>query len=207
MTRPITPALRGLAALVAGALLLGLGACSKAPEAAKFTVADSSFKCMKEMTKVRHFFVDNLAGNLQATVDVATSGKGEYPYGSVLQIMPNEVMIKQAKGSSPATKDWEFLWIDNDKSGSKIFVRGTAEVSNRFGLNCFACHVKAKPEFDLVCEADHGCDPLPVTRAMFSALQNTDPRCKGSETVSAEDQESLKQLDTVVKALTKKEKA
>ena len=32
---------------------------------------------------------------------------------------------------------------------------------------------------------------------MFSALQNTDPRCKGSETVSAEDQESL----------TKKEKA
>lgn len=206
MTQPIAPALRGLAALAAGALLLCLGACSKSPEATKFAVTDSSFKCIKDMTKVRHFFVDNLAGNLQATVDVATRGKGEYPYGSVLQIMPNEVMIKQAKGSSPATKDWEFLWIDNDKVGSKIFVRGATEVNNRLGLNCFACHTKAKAEFDFVCETGQGCDPLPVTRAMFTAMQNTDPRCKGSETVSAEDQESLKQLDTVVKALTKKEK-
>ena len=58
--------------------------------------------------------------------------------------MPNEVMIKQQKGYSPATRDWEFFWIDVDKNGSKIYTRGFAEVNNRFGLNCFTCHIKAQ---------------------------------------------------------------
>jgi hypothetical protein len=167
-------------------------------------VDDSSFRCITEMTPVKHFYVDNLAGKLEETVAVAKAGTGDYPVGSVLQLMPNEVMIKQAKGFSPPTRDWEFLWIDVSKEGSKIFTRGATEVNNRFGLNCFACHAKAKPEFDLVCENDHGCDPIPVTRAMFGALQRTDPRCKGSEKVTAEDQESLKQLGEIVKALTEK---
>jgi len=39
---------------------------------------------------------------------------------------------------------------------------------------------------------------------MFGALQRTDPRCKGSEQVSAEDAEALKQLGELVKALTEK---
>ena len=78
------------------------------------------------------------------------------------------------------------------------------EVNNRLGLNCFACHVKAKPEFDFVCEIDHGCDPIPVTRAMFGALQRTDPRCKGADQVSAADAESLKLLGEIIKALTEK---
>ena len=84
---------------------------------------------------------------------------------------------------------------------ARTFRRGAAEVNNRFGLNCFACHVKAKPTFDFICEQDHGCDPIPVTRAMFGALQRTDPRCKGSENVSAEDQQALKDLAEIVKAL------
>lgn len=170
----------------------------------KINVTDGSFKCILEMTKVREFYVDNLVGNLAGTVAVATAGKGEYPEGSLLQVMPNEVMVKQQKGFSPATHDWEFFWIDLDKNGAKIFTRGAAEVNNRLGLNCFACHVKARPEHDFVCETSNGCDPIPVTRAMFGALQRTDPRCKGSENVSAEDKESLRQLGEIVKALTEK---
>lgn len=167
-------------------------------------ITDSSFKCILGMTPVRHFYVDNLAGNLAGTVAVAQAGHGDYPPGSVLQLMPNEVMVKQQQGFSPATRDWEFLWIDVDRDGSKIFRRGAAEVNNRLGLNCFACHVKAEPQYDMVCESGHGCDPLPVTRAMFGALQRTDPRCKESESVSAEDRESLRQLGEIVKALTSK---
>ena len=167
-------------------------------------VDDNSFKCITEMTPVKHFFVDNLLGNLEATVKVANAGTGDYPTGSVLQIMPNEVMVKHDKGFSPATRDWEFFWIDITKEGQKIYTRGFAEVNNRLGLNCFACHVKAKSEFDFVCENDHGCDPIPVTRAMFGALQRTDARCKGSENVSAADQEQLNQLGEIVKALTAK---
>jgi hypothetical protein len=107
-------------------------------------VDDSSFKCITEMTKVPHFYVDNLLGNLAQTVAVATTGTGDYPEGSVVQLMPNEVMIKQSKGFSPVTKE------------------------------------------------------------MFGALQRTDPRRKGSDQVSPEDAEALRQLGEIVKALTEK---
>ena len=165
-------------------------------------VTDESFKCITDMTKVRHFYVDNLLGNLAGTVAAADAGTGDYPEGSVVQLMPNEVMIKQQKDFSPVTRDWEFFWIDVDKNGSKIGTRGFTEVNNRFGLNCFSCHDKARPEFDLICETEHGCDPIPVSKAMFAALQRTDPRCKGSEQISTEDAEALKQLAEVVKALS-----
>lgn len=189
-----------------GTMLLVVGGYGSAGNAAeqKVTVNDSSFKCITEMTKVKHFFVDNLLGNVDGTVAVANAGTGDYPEGSVVQIMPNEVMVKHEKGFSPATRDWEFFWIDLDKNGSKIFTRGFAEVNNRLGLNCFACHVKARPEHDFICETEHGCDPIPVTKAMFGALQRTDPRCPGSDQVSAEDTESLRQLGEIVKALTEK---
>jgi hypothetical protein len=167
----------------------------------KVKVDDKSFKCITDMTPARHFYVDNLLGNVEGTVAVATAGRGDYPVGSVLQLMPNEVMIKHEGSFNPETHDWEFFYIDVDKNGSKIFARGFADVNNRLGLNCFACHSQAKPEFDLVCEQDHGCAPIPVTRAMFGALQRTDPRCKDQKPVSPEDAQALKELDEVVKAL------
>jgi hypothetical protein len=164
-------------------------------------VDDTSFKCITDMTPVRHFYVDNLLGNVEGAVAVAKADRGDYPEGSVLQLMPNEVMIKQQKGFNPDTRDWEFFYIDVDKNGSKIFARGFAEVNNRLGMNCFACHSQAKAEFDFVCEQDHGCAPIPVTRAMFGALQRTDPRCKNQKPVSPEDAQALKELDEVVRAL------
>lgn len=190
----------------ATALVLTLGMAQAAEGGAaqsQLKIDDHSFKCITQMTPVRHFYVDNVAGHLAETVAVAKAGKGEYPVGSVVQLMPNEVMIKHEKGFNAATHDWEFFWVDVDKDGSKIFRRGFVEVNNRFGLNCFACHVKAHAEFDLICEQGHGCDPIPVTHAMFGALQRTDPRCKGSEHVSADDQAQLKLLAEVVKTLRK----
>src|SRR6516225_662564 len=69
----------------------------------KVKVDDNSFKCITDMTPVRHFYVDNMLGNVEATVAVAKAGKGDYPEGSVLQLMPNEVMIKQQQGFNPET--------------------------------------------------------------------------------------------------------
>jgi hypothetical protein len=46
----------------------------------------------------------------------------------------------------------------------------------------------------MICETTHGCDPIPLTSAMLKALQDTDPRCAGSETVSAADAAALKAL-------------
>jgi hypothetical protein len=193
-----------LNALLGGGLVLIVGQVSGDGMQPKVAVDDSSFKCITEMTSVRHFYVDNLLGNVTETVAVAQAGKGDYPEGSVLQLIPNEVMIKQQKGFNPVTRDWEFFYIDVSPEGSKIYQRGFVEVNNRLGLNCFTCHVQAKPEYDLVCEQDHGCAPIPVTRAMFGALQRADPRCKNRGPTSAEDAEALRQLGEIVKALTSK---
>lgn len=167
----------------------------------KIKVDESTFKCILKMTPVRHFFVDNLAGNLAGTLAVAEADKGEYPEGTVLQLIPNEVMIKQQKGFSPATNDWEFFALDTDKNGSKIVSRGGVEVNNFLGLSCYDCHKAARAEFDLVCEQDHGCVPLPLTRAMFHAIQRTDPRCQPPEPLSAEDAAALKELGPAIEQL------
>jgi len=171
------------------------------PSEAKVKVGDGTFKCITDMTPVRHFYVDNLLGNLQATVAVAEKDTGDYPEGSVVQLVPTEVMIKQQKGFNPTTRDWEFFAIDVDKDGSKIYQRGFENVNNRFGLNCFGCHQQARTEFDLICELDHGCAPIPVTRPMIHALQKADPRCKNPQPLTAEDKQALADLAEVVKSL------
>jgi hypothetical protein len=160
----------------------------------------SSFRCITKMTPIRQFYVDNLQSHLDATLAAANSPTGAvYPPGSVIQLIPGEAMVKRDKGFNAATHDWEFFELDVSKDGTKIRKRGTVDVVNRFGGNCFGCHVPAAAQWDLVCETDHGCAPLPVTRAMIGALQRTDPRC-GDHPISPEDAEAIKQLEQLLKA-------
>jgi len=151
------------------------------------------------MTPVRQFYVDNLRGDLAATVAAANSPTGAvYPPGSVIQLIPGEAMVKRDKGFNAVTHDWEFFELDVSKTGTQIRKRGFADVVNRFGGNGFACHIAARPEWDLVCENDHGCAPIPVTRVMIRALQRTDPRCNNPPP-SREDAEALRQLQELLK--------
>jgi hypothetical protein len=198
----IQSAASGALKLCIGIAVLAIGPALAAPppSPASFPISDKSFKCITQMTHVRHFYVDNLAGNLDGTVKVAQAATGNYPVGSVLQLVPNEVMVKREQGFNATTRDWEFLDLNLSPDGSTIRVRGFQDVNNRFGGNCFTCHVKARAEFDLVCDNNHGCDPIPITRAMSGALQRTDPRCKNPP-VSAEDAAALGQLAVIVKAL------
>src|SRR5262245_22593601 len=120
-----------------------------------------SFRCITEMTHVRQFYVDNLLGNLEATLAVANSATGgTYPPGTIIQLVPTEAMVKRDKGFNPVTHDWEFFELDVSKDGTEIRKRGFAEVVNRFGGNCFGCHIQARPQWDLVCEMDHGIKNL-----------------------------------------------
>lgn len=156
-----------------------VAAAAVAAGTAQVEVTGNSFKCLRSMTPVRGFYVDNIAGDLDGTLRVARSETGGvYPPGSVVQLFPNEVMVKREAGFSPPTKDWEFFELDVSKSGSVIRKRGFADVKNRFGGNCFACHVQARPEWDMICEEGHGCDKLPIAHVAITALQNTDPRCE-----------------------------
>jgi hypothetical protein len=157
-----------------------------------------SFRCIREMTSVRQFYVENLRGNLKETLAAANaSGGAVYPPGSVVQLIPGEAMVKHDKGFNAETHDWEFFSLDASKDGTRISQRGTIDVANSLGT-CLGCHAQAGPQWDLVCEDSHGCAKLPVTRAMIGALQRTDPRCNNPP-ISPEDAEALKQLQQLLK--------
>src|ERR1700693_2156804 len=90
-----------------------------------FAISDQSFRCIIQMTHVRHFYVDNLAGNLKGTVKAAESTTdATYPVGSVLQLVPTEAMVKREKGFNAATHDWEFFDLEVSPGGSTIRTRG-----------------------------------------------------------------------------------
>lgn len=168
---------KGLQTLMAWTLT-AVATLAAGPSTSADELADPEFDCIRDMTPIRGFYVDNLQGELEATVAVARSTEGgTYPPGSVVQLVPTEVMVKRQAGFNPATRDWEFFELDVSAEGSSVRTRGFADVVNRFGGNCFACHVKARPEFDMICEQNHGCDPIPLTPVMVRAIQKTDPRC------------------------------
>lgn len=141
-------------------------------------VTADTFVCLKKMHPVRGFFVDNILGNLDATVAAAMQPEGAfYPPGSVVQLIPAEVMIKHHQGWSEMTNDWEFFELKVSEQGSEIKVRGTTRVKNKFGGNCLDCHRKAEPQWDFICEEGHGCDPLPIPDFLIRMTQRGDPRC------------------------------
>ena len=187
-----------LARAMAGGIAVAV-LCSVGPGGAADAIDATSFRCITSMTPVRHFYVDNLRGDLPGTLAAANAPKGAvYPPGSVIQIVPGEAMVKRDKGFSAATRDWEFFELDVSKDGTQIRKRGFADVVNRFGGNRFTCHITARPEWDFVCEADHGCAPIPITRAMIGALQRTDPRC-APRPLSSQDAAALEQLKQLLK--------
>lgn len=186
-------------AILSLSLFAGACAAQPAPEpqaAAKtLTITDASFSCIRDLKPVRGYYVGNLLGNVDATLAVAMKGEGgEYPVGSVVQLVPGEAMVKHPPGFNAATKDWEFFELDTTAAGTKIRVRGTTEAVNQFGGNCLSCHAQAEAKWDMICEQGHGCAPIPVTPVMARAIQNTDPRCPKIDNLPADQVAALQQL-------------
>ena len=157
-----------------------IGMSSSQESAKQLEVNEDTFRCLTDMekTELGAYFVDNILGDLEATLDVANSETGgEFPAGSVISLVPSEVMVKHQLGWNEATDDWEFFELNVSATGSEIKTRGTIEVINQFGGNCFGCHTQARPEWDLICGSTHGCAPLPISREVITNIQNTDPRC------------------------------
>jgi hypothetical protein len=179
-------------ALIAAWAALGLSAsCSRPASETGATVTPditaATFGCIRNLTPVGRFYVGNLEGRLAETVAVARSRTGGvYPPGSVIQLVPTEVMVKRAPSFNAQTRDWEFFELDVAPTGSTIRRRGHVDVVNRFDGNCSECHAKAEARHDFVCSTDHGCDPIPLTEAMIRALQKTDPRCPAAQLTTEE---------------------
>lgn len=167
-----------LSALMAALLLIGKVSSQDASR--QLDITAELFKCLTEMTRSASgaYFVDNILGDLEATKAVADSEVGgRFPPGSLISLIPTEVMVKHEEGWNDATNDWEFIELTVSEEGSEIVRRGTTDVMNRFGGNCFDCHKLARPEWDFICGVDHGCDPLPIGRDVLFNIQAQDPRC------------------------------
>jgi len=190
----ITSAMKEIASVSGQAVI----ATNPAIAATVVNIDENSFSCIREMTPVRHFYVDNLLGNVEGTLIAANAPEGaKYPAGSVVQLVPTEVMVKRAVGTFPATGDWEFFELEVNEQGSKIAKRGFLDVVNRFGGNCFACHAPAREPWDFVCESGHGCEAIPIDHKMTGALQRSDPRC-GEAVPQKGDWMALTKLKTMV---------
>ena len=184
--------------------LMGSTAYAASPGNAAVNINEASFSCIRQMTPVRHFYVDNVLGNIDATLAAANAPEGAiYPTGSIVQLVPTEVMVKREPGTSPVTGDWEFFELEVDETGSKIAKRGFIDVNNRFGGNCFACHLPAKEKWDFICESGHGCEPIPIDHKMTGALQRSDPRC-GEPALESGDTMALFKLKVMVSLGTAK---
>lgn len=174
---------------VAVIVTVALGACSGGDSTHRaavpkpredFVAQAGDFRNLHTMTKVRNFYVDNRLGHLDQALAVANSPNGgRYPVGTIIQLVPQEAMVKRQKGFSPTTRDWEFFFLSVTPMGTTIEKRGTADVVNRFGGNCASCHQGAAARFDGVCEENHGCAPLPIGPDVFHAIQESDPRPLG----------------------------
>ena len=139
------------------------------------TAAD--FVNINRMARVGDHFLGSLNGHLDAVLAVARDPDGgDYPVGTIIQLLPQEAMVKRREGFSPATNDWEFFFLTVSPDGTVIETRGAEGVVNRFGGNCASCHAAAGDRFDFVCEDDHGCAPLPIGEELFTAIQEADPR-------------------------------
>ncbi len=136
------------------------------------------FTCILDWAKARKFRITNLLGHTEEAIAVANNPEGGvYPVGTVIQLIPNEAMVKRRAGFAPDNSDWEFFALSTSANGTTIMDRGTTDVVNGLGGNCFACHAKAEPQWDRVCDEGRGCDPLPFTPEQIEMVQNGDPRC------------------------------
>ncbi len=93
----------GPAILCGLAFLLSTGLANAMESTAKrdSPIDAKSFRCITKMTPVRQFYVDNLRGDLNATLAAANSTTGAvYPPGSVIQLVPGEAMVARIVPSS-----------------------------------------------------------------------------------------------------------
>jgi hypothetical protein len=98
----------------------------------------------------RRYFVANPLGHQAEAVAVASSATGgTFPVGTVVQIVPSEVMVKRRKGFDATMNDWEFFRVAFAADGTpeELTVRGTHETP------CFKCHQRvSSPQWDFICE-------------------------------------------------------
>ena len=161
-------------------LAVGLGV-SMLPSASAqdITVSKQSFGCILDWPKVRNTrFKHADPEKLKEAMRIFRESvpDKEYPVGTILQLIPNEAMVKHPRERFPNTNGWEFFDLDVSEERTRIRDRGESVVNLSQGVTCLSCHQPAA-RFDFVCEKGHGCAPIPFDDQKIAALQKADRRC------------------------------
>lgn len=149
------------------------------PTPEEFVAQPADFECLTDWVRVRRFRIANPLGKLDEALAVA---RGEvpppYPVGTIIQLIPNEAVVKRGAGFFPEANDWEFFRLNPSQDGTEIAQRGRNEVTSLGpnGPSCFGCH-NAAPQTDFVCETANGCAPVNLPEDLINRLQQNDPRC------------------------------
>jgi hypothetical protein len=116
-------------------VVLALVAAATSAAAHQFVADESDFTCLRDWTKVHHMRVfHRKAKKLKKAVAIIEAGDLKpLPKGTILQIFPNEAMVKRGGKFNQEGGGWEFFALDVGTEGTTIIQRGGAEVLNQFG--------------------------------------------------------------------------
>ncbi|MFT6628711.1 MAG: hypothetical protein ACJA1R_001985 [Flavobacteriales bacterium] len=143
----------------------------------RFAVNEADFGCLTEWEGVRGFYMTNLLGNSAESLRIAEAGFAEpAPVGTVVQLIPQEAMVKLCPGTRPATNDWEYFVLGASAEGTTITERGFEDIENAAGT-CNSCHAGATAR-DFICEDTLLCAAAALPRPIVDQLVAGDPRCR-----------------------------
>lgn len=152
------------------------------PPFEEFVAMEGDFECLTSWPKVRRFRITNKLGRLDETLAVA---HGElpppYPPGTIVQLIPNEAMVKRGGNFDLDNSNWEYFVIDPNGGDMQIVQRGRDEVRNA-PIPCFQCHSAARDISDFICETTNGCIALGIPGDLIDRIQENDPRCASAAT-------------------------
>ena len=148
------------------------------PRFEEFVAQAIDFECLTDWPRVRRFRIANELGHLDFALAVA---RGEeplpYPPGTIIQLIPNEAMVKRGDSFDLDNGNWEYFFLDPSSGQTRIVRRGRDEVFSFNPANtCFGCHSAAR-EVDFICESGNGCVELGLSGELIDQLQAADPRC------------------------------
>ena len=177
------------------ALVTALGFCMLCGVLADdIAVSEQTFSCILDWAKIRGTYIKNVdPEKLKEAMRIFRDNGSdtEYPVGTILQLIPNEAMVKHPRGTFAKTNDWEFFALDVSAAGTKITDRGenvlelfdmdasaagTKMSDHPRGVTCLSCQ-QGGAKHDLVCEKGHGSPPIPLNDQQIAKIQAGDPRC------------------------------
>lgn len=168
--------------LLAASIVLTLATGARA----EFIVRAKDFRCIKEGATVagkKFVIFHKNPKKLARAIRIAESGKPrlKYPEGTIIQVFPDEAMVKRGGGFNPRGGGWEFLLMRVTPTKVKILQRTADErdgelVHNKMGAcEDRRCHDNWRARrFDFICEGQ-----LPwfeISDELFQQLR-FDPRC------------------------------